>query len=61
MNMTHKSIPAEIRRAAGVTDSLIRLSIGLEDAEDLIQDLENTLAQVGKTKEKKKAFAEASL
>lgn len=39
-NMTHKTIPAEKRRAAGVTDSLIRLSVGLEDAEDLINDLE---------------------
>jgi cysteine-S-conjugate beta-lyase len=40
--MTHKSIPAAIRRAAGVHDSLIRLSVGLEDAEDLITDLRNT-------------------
>jgi cystathionine beta-lyase len=38
--MTHKSIPAEKRRAAGVSDSLIRLSVGLEDVEDLIADLE---------------------
>lgn len=38
--MTHKSIPADIRRANGVADSLIRLSIGLEDSEDLINDLE---------------------
>ena len=37
--MTHKSIPAEKRRAAGVADSLIRLSVGLEEAEDLINDL----------------------
>ena len=37
--MTHKSIPAERRRAGGVQDSLIRLSVGLEDAEDLIADL----------------------
>ncbi|HLN94801.1 MAG TPA: aminotransferase class I/II-fold pyridoxal phosphate-dependent enzyme, partial [Flavobacterium sp.] len=37
--MTHKSIPVEKRYQAGVTDSLIRLSIGLEDAEDLIDDL----------------------
>ena len=37
--MTHKSIPAEKRRASGVSDSLIRLSVGLEDAEDLINDL----------------------
>ena len=40
--MTHKTIPPEIRRAAGVNDSLIRLSIGLEDAEDLIMDLRNS-------------------
>jgi len=38
-NMTHKSIPAEKRRAAGVADSLIRLSVGLEEAEDLVKDL----------------------
>lgn len=38
--MTHKSIPAEKRRAAGVADSLIRLSVGLEDVEDLIKDLQ---------------------
>ncbi|MCA6451425.1 MAG: PLP-dependent transferase [Chitinophagaceae bacterium] len=41
-NMTHKSIPAAKRRAAGVQDSLIRLSIGLEEPEDLINDLEQT-------------------
>jgi cystathionine beta-lyase len=41
--MTHKTIPAEKRRAAGVSDSLIRLSIGLEDAEDLVRDLQNAL------------------
>ncbi len=40
--MTHKTIPPEIRRAAGVHDSLIRLSVGLEDAEDLITDLRNS-------------------
>lgn len=39
--MTHKSIPVEIRRKAGVSDSLIRLSVGLEDAKDLIDDLES--------------------
>lgn len=39
-NMTHKSIPAEKRKAAGVADSLIRLSIGLEEPEDLIRDLQ---------------------
>ena len=37
--MTHKSIPLEKRYQSGVTDSLIRLSVGLEDADDLIADL----------------------
>lgn len=37
--MTHKSIPAEKRYESGVTDSLIRLSVGLEEVEDLIDDL----------------------
>jgi cystathionine gamma-lyase / homocysteine desulfhydrase len=41
--MTHKSIPAEIRRKSGVTDSLIRLSVGLEDPGDLIEDLEEAI------------------
>jgi cystathionine beta-lyase len=41
--MTHKSIPAEKRKAAGVTDGLVRLSVGLEDAEDLISDLRQAL------------------
>jgi len=43
--MTHKSIPAEQRRAAGVTDSLVRLSVGLEEASDLIDDLAQALHQ----------------
>lgn len=38
--MTHKSIPADRRRAAGVADSLIRLSVGLEEVHDLVRDLE---------------------
>lgn len=37
--MTHKSIPAETRKASGIKDSLIRLSVGIENAEDLIEDL----------------------
>jgi cysteine-S-conjugate beta-lyase len=41
--MTHKTIPEERRHAAGVSDSLIRLSAGLEDAEDLIDDLRQAL------------------
>ena len=44
--MTHKSIPAEKRHASGVADSLVRLSVGLEDAEDLINDLEQALQKI---------------
>jgi cystathionine beta-lyase len=39
-SMTHASIPAEERAARGLSDSLIRLSVGIEDIDDLIQDLE---------------------
>ena len=41
--MTHASIPAEVRQASGVVDSLIRLSVGIEDIEDLIADLDQAL------------------
>jgi cysteine-S-conjugate beta-lyase len=51
--MTHKSIPAEKRRAAGVADSLIRLSVGLEEVEDLIADLQQAFTKI---KEKEKFF-----
>ena len=44
--MTHKTIPAEKRKAAGVTDSLIRLSTGLEDTEDLLEDLRQGLDKI---------------
>jgi len=39
--MTHASIPVEEREKSGVTDSLIRLSVGIEDVDDLIDDLKN--------------------
>lgn len=42
--MTHAAIPEAERHAAGVVDSLIRLSVGVEDAEDLIEDLKQALA-----------------
>ncbi|MBK7867680.1 MAG: PLP-dependent transferase [Ignavibacteriales bacterium] len=45
-SMTHKSTPRDVRVKAGVTDSLIRLSVGLEDAEDLILDIEQALDKV---------------
>ncbi|WP_185877615.1 trans-sulfuration enzyme family protein [Blattabacterium cuenoti] len=40
--MTHKSTPSKIRKKSGIQDSLIRLSIGIEDVEDLINDLNNS-------------------
>lgn len=42
--MTHASIPAEQRRALGISDTLIRLSVGVEDIEDLKNDLQQALA-----------------
>ena len=45
--MTHASVPAERRKALGISDNLIRLSVGVEDTEDLQDDLEQALAGVG--------------
>ncbi|MBB1284775.1 PLP-dependent transferase [Flavisolibacter sp. BT320] len=45
-SMTHKTIPAEKRRASGVADSLIRLSVGLEEPKDLVQDIEAALSAI---------------
>jgi cystathionine beta-lyase/cystathionine gamma-synthase len=42
-SMTHASIPREERIKNGLTDGLIRLSIGIEDAEDLVEDLKNAI------------------
>ena len=44
--MTHKTFPAERRRAGVVSDSLIRLSAGLEEPENLIHDLCNSLDRI---------------
>jgi cystathionine gamma-lyase len=44
-SMTHGSIPKEIREARGVNDTLLRVSVGIEDVEDLIADLDQALAQ----------------
>ncbi|CAI8187712.1 MAG: Cystathionine beta-lyase [Formosa sp. Hel1_33_131] len=44
-SMTHASIPKEAREKIGVVDSLIRLSVGIEDAEDLIEDLKQALSK----------------
>jgi cystathionine gamma-lyase len=45
-SMTHASIPKEERLKVGLTDSLVRLSIGIEDVDDLIEDLEKALAKI---------------
>jgi cystathionine beta-lyase/cystathionine gamma-synthase len=42
--MTHASIPADIRLARGIDDGLVRLSVGIEDVDDLRGDLERALA-----------------
>ncbi|MBR2175930.1 MAG: aminotransferase class V-fold PLP-dependent enzyme [Clostridia bacterium] len=44
-SMTHASIPYEIRQKVGITDGLIRLSIGIENIEDILADLENAIAE----------------
>jgi len=42
--MTHASLPAELREKSGISDSLVRLSCGIEDSDDLIADLDQALA-----------------
>ena len=44
--MTHASIPADVRKQIGITDGLVRLSVGIEDVEDLVADLDQALAKV---------------
>jgi cystathionine beta-lyase/cystathionine gamma-synthase len=44
--MTHASVEPEVRRRVGIADGLIRLSVGLEDVRDLVDDLEQALARV---------------
>jgi cystathionine beta-lyase/cystathionine gamma-synthase len=44
--MTHASIPPDVRQRTGITDGLVRISVGIEDAEDLIDDLDQALAAV---------------
>jgi cystathionine beta-lyase/cystathionine gamma-synthase len=41
--MTHASVPADVRREIGISDALVRLSVGVEDVEDLIADLKRAL------------------
>lgn len=48
-SMTHTMVPREEREKAGILDGLIRLSVGLEDANDLVRDLENALDMATET------------
>lgn len=42
--MTHRSVPADVREAQGITGGLLRFSVGVEDADDLVEDLRQALA-----------------
>jgi len=44
--MTHASVPPDVRQQIGITDGLVRLSVGIEDVEDLIADLDSALSKV---------------
>lgn len=46
VTMTHAAVPPEERARAGITDGLVRLSVGMEDVEDLIADLDQALSQI---------------
>ena len=48
--MTHGSIPKEDREARGITDGLVRLSVGIEDVEDLVLDIKTALAKISTVK-----------
>ncbi len=45
-SMTHASVPADERARLGITEGLVRLSVGIEDVEDLVRDVEQALARV---------------
>jgi cystathionine beta-lyase/cystathionine gamma-synthase len=45
-SMTHGSVPSDRRQALGVTDDLVRVSVGVEDVEDLIEDLSQALDRI---------------
>jgi cystathionine beta-lyase/cystathionine gamma-synthase len=46
-SMTHFSVPPDQRAKLGITDGLVRISVGIEDVDDLIADLENAFAGIG--------------
>jgi cystathionine beta-lyase/cystathionine gamma-synthase len=46
--MTHASVAPEVRERLGITDGLVRISVGIEDSDDIIADIDQALAQIGK-------------
>ena len=44
--MTHASMPPEVRQRVGITDGLVRLSVGIEDVEDIVADLDQALLYI---------------
>lgn len=46
--MTHASVPADVRERLGITDGLVRLSVGIEDVDDLVEDLDGALGAAGR-------------
>jgi cystathionine gamma-lyase len=46
VTMSHVSLPVELRARLGITDNLVRLSVGIEDINDLIADLDQALARI---------------
>lgn len=55
VSMTHGDVPREIRERTGITDGLVRLSVGLENSADIIADLENALSGIAVTADSKEA------
>jgi cystathionine beta-lyase/cystathionine gamma-synthase len=45
-SMTHASIPADVRQKIGITEGLVRISVGIEDSQDLVDDLAAALEKV---------------
>jgi cystathionine gamma-lyase / homocysteine desulfhydrase len=45
-SMTHASVPAERRAALGLSEGMVRISVGIEDVDDLLEDLDQALAAV---------------
>lgn len=45
-SMTHSSVPPDVRKKIGITDGLVRLSVGIEDVEDLVADLDQALSHI---------------